>query len=759
MAKYKLTTGKGNDRLVECVVLDHNPDTRQYLVEFSNGVRKYVSKARVSDLDIIDEAILDRIKDAAKKAGSAVVSTARKLWNVIAEKGSYVMFMFKGKPARAASPLSIQFAAANNDAVGFYPSEQLMDVADEIGVDAFQVDYDLDSAADKELEDNERIWQNLIDYLVSKGEYVVEGDNDNDIRYVKALNEDAGSSSYTYSTAEIERYLKGEPEEHGPNMSIGQIKDAIAVSYSSLLSVSQYQHESDGEFDFSASGLGDVDDYGVPKDPEKLKLLPILIWGAPGIGKTECVNQLISEVKNALNSSDESPFKGDMNMIAMDLSQLAPDDLTLPAITSDEYGQKFADDILKRNIMPMYEVPDKKDPDYAKKLRDLDIIANGGNPATGTTGLGGILFLDELSRTNRALMTMLMTMVQKRTISGGRYALGSKWLIVAAANRAKDGMSDFIWDQAWSGRFKMVNYVPKIGDWIKYERRRGMMDKIVNFIEANPQYWIAAVAGGRAKRNQVVKLTNPRGWESLANEIAAAMSRQSDIAYRLIRKNSDDEEKNWHFKKTKYGWEVDPEDVKRNAESYIDPQAAGALYDYLKLGEFYNDKDIEDILTMGAEAPIRFSTNTPIWKDFVPKQTISSLAARFQIQQKNIRQQNKDMPQSQVDREATLTPDEFRNLLMWFVKLCAQKDNSGNDMVVKGYKLPSGKITDLVLINNATWQNIYSELSSGFKQMGLSPALTRQPEYVAVETDIEQLINRTTQKRAAEIWKEQHAGK
>ena len=221
-------------------------------------------------------------------------------------------------------------------------------------------------------------------------------------------------------------------------------------------------------------------------------------------------------MKNALNSSDESPFKGDMNMIAMDLSQLAPDDLTLPAITSDEYGQKFADDILKRNIMPMYEVPDKKDPDYAKKLRDLDIIANGGNPATGTTGLGGILFLDELSRTNRALMTMLMTMVQKRTISGGRYALGSKWLIVAAANRAKDGMSDFIWDQAWSGRFKMVNYVPKIGDWIKYERRRGMMDKIVNFIEANPQYWIAAVAGGRAKRNQVVKLTNPRGWESLA---------------------------------------------------------------------------------------------------------------------------------------------------------------------------------------------------------------------------------------------------
>ena len=61
MAKYKL---KNSNNVVNCEIL--NESANDYIVRFNNGVIQNVPKERVTNLDNIDEGVLDTVRGAAE---------------------------------------------------------------------------------------------------------------------------------------------------------------------------------------------------------------------------------------------------------------------------------------------------------------------------------------------------------------------------------------------------------------------------------------------------------------------------------------------------------------------------------------------------------------------------------------------------------------------------------------------------------------------------------------------------------------------
>ena len=81
MAKYRL---RNSNNVVKCEVL--NESKNEFVVRFNNGVIQKVPKYRVSNLDRIDEGVLDAVRGAAdsvnkygRKFVSKIKDTAKKI--------------------------------------------------------------------------------------------------------------------------------------------------------------------------------------------------------------------------------------------------------------------------------------------------------------------------------------------------------------------------------------------------------------------------------------------------------------------------------------------------------------------------------------------------------------------------------------------------------------------------------------------------------------------------------------------------------
>ena len=205
---------------------------------------------------------------------------------------------------------------------------------------------------------------------------------------------------------------------------------------------------------------------------------PICIWGAPAIGKTAVINQLI---KNELPSEK-------LDTISLTASMLYRDDFMLPATSEDSARD------LPKSWLPCFHMKDMKVSEEEKlaEYEKLDAIANGSEKGKK----GGVIFVDEFSRITPEAMTVFMTLVPDRHLNS-QFRLGSKWMFVMAANRPEDletgqhaqSGQTFTWDDAWSGRFEHVNYVPEFENWLAWAEKAGLEKTLLDFVKENPKYW------------------------------------------------------------------------------------------------------------------------------------------------------------------------------------------------------------------------------------------------------------------------------
>lgn len=160
-----------------------------------------------------------------------------------------------------------------------------------------------------------------------------------------------------------------------------------------------------------------------------------MIWGAPGIGKS----QTVAEVARGAG----------IDLIDLRLSQLAPTDLRgLP-------------------------VADHKD--RTARWYPPEFLPRAGE---------GILFLDELNMAPPAMQGIAQQLVLDREV--GSYKLPDGWHVWAAGNRVEDGASVFLMPSALQNRFVHLTVEASFDSFRRWALGHGIHERIVAFLAFRP---------------------------------------------------------------------------------------------------------------------------------------------------------------------------------------------------------------------------------------------------------------------------------
>lgn len=230
------------------------------------------------------------------------------------------------------------------------------------------------------------------------------------------------------------------------------------------------------------------------------KLAKLLIWGAPGIGKTAILMAVVEKMQKKFP---------DYKLIMKTLSNETPDNFTLPKYIEID-GEEKATDVPK-TWLPVYKPTGDKEKD-----------------AKMDEALGkGLLFIDELSRATPQVLNVVLPLVNEGVFNG--YNLGSGWTIICASNRAEDEMSgQSTIGNALANRFMQVYYEPTVHSW------RDWADK-QNFISPLLLQWLSLPAsenmsGGKFyymdpnedsnSLSPTTLMCTPRSWTNAMRQLA-----------------------------------------------------------------------------------------------------------------------------------------------------------------------------------------------------------------------------------------------
>ncbi|WP_407276178.1 AAA family ATPase [Halothiobacillus sp. DCM-1] len=207
--------------------------------------------------------------------------------------------------------------------------------------------------------------------------------------------------------------------------------------------------------------------------------VPIMIWGAPGIGKSAIVRQAAAACG--------------VPVIDLRLSQLEPTDLR--GIPVHEQGRV--------RWVPPDELPQAE--------RD---------------GARGVLFLDEINAAPPPVAASAYQLILDRRL--GAYALPPGWILVAAGNRLSDHGITFVMPAPLANRFMHLSLVVAVEQWLDWAQSAGIDQRIQAFVRAEPQ-WLSVFPADA----DTVAFPSPRSW-AFASRMLAAHEDWSDSAEALV---------------------------------------------------------------------------------------------------------------------------------------------------------------------------------------------------------------------------------
>ena len=188
--------------------------------------------------------------------------------------------------------------------------------------------------------------------------------------------------------------------------------------------------------------------------------IPSFVWGDPGIGKTQGVEQMFEALK--------------YNIMFLDLSTLESIDLRgLPAIDLQKELVKW---------IPPEMLPNKK--------RD---------------GNKGILFMDELNVAHPSIQAACMPLVREGRI--GTWKIPKGWYIIGAGNYQSNRASAQKMPTALADRFGHINAVADIETFTNYANFIGIDPLIVAFVRYRPELL------HKMDEHEQIVFPTPRSWE------------------------------------------------------------------------------------------------------------------------------------------------------------------------------------------------------------------------------------------------------
>ena len=278
----------------------------------------------------------------------------------------------------------------------------------------------------------------------------------------------------------------------------------------------------------------------VEKGKERKMNDALFIWGAPGIGKTSIIKQVVKEL--------------DIKLATWHLASTDPTDVRgIPTIENMTPGSV-----------------DLKDQRTVTKLPAAFPTSNCEN------GKGGILFFDELNQAKQMILSAALPIILEGEI--GEYVLPSMWIVIAAGNREEDlagGGTRF--EAPLSNRFKHLNYAPELlTDFIPYAiNNEEMNPDLISFLTFKQEYFHKL----NTDSEKVTKAwPSPRSWE-LAS---------SDEYF----KRGD----NWDSRP------LSRTQLEQIYAPRVGREAATAFLAYLDLKEYFNENDVKDVFNKGGKA-------------------------------------------------------------------------------------------------------------------------------------------------------------
>lgn len=191
-----------------------------------------------------------------------------------------------------------------------------------------------------------------------------------------------------------------------------------------------------------------------------------LIWGPPGIGKSQSVKAIAQKLG--------------LELIDLRLPQLEPTDLRgIPAPNRETMAADW--------FYPSFLPKDGK----------------------------GLIFLDEIEKASVAVKNAALQLVLDRRI--GDYELPDGWGVIAAANREEDGCFSGQIGTALGNRFLHFEVAADLDVWLKWAYKNDIDTEIMAFLQFQPTRLHKMDAGSHA-------FPSPRSWEFLSTMLKGVES-------------------------------------------------------------------------------------------------------------------------------------------------------------------------------------------------------------------------------------------
>lgn len=186
---------------------------------------------------------------------------------------------------------------------------------------------------------------------------------------------------------------------------------------------------------------------------------PVMLWGPPGVGKSQMVAQVAAE--------HEVP------VIDIRLSQMEPSDLRgIPFRVGDHVE---------------WAVPAML-PDAARH------------------GLRGILFLDEITSVPPSVSAAAYQLILDRRL--GAYEVPLGWAIFAAGNRQGDRGVTYTMPAPLANRFSHFELDVNLDDWVVWAYAHGIDERLIGFLRFRPELLFEFDPA-----HNPVAFPSPRSWE------------------------------------------------------------------------------------------------------------------------------------------------------------------------------------------------------------------------------------------------------
>jgi len=186
---------------------------------------------------------------------------------------------------------------------------------------------------------------------------------------------------------------------------------------------------------------------------------PVMIWGPPGVGKSQIVAQVAEN--------------HDAAIVDIRLSQMEPSDLR---------GIPF------------------------KNGQKVEWAIPAMLPAVAVHGEAGILFIDEITSAPPSVSAAAYQLILDRRL--GEYRVPDQWVIVAAGNRQGDRGVTYSMPAPLANRFSHYEVSVNLDDWAGWAYRNNIDERIIAFLRFRPDL----LFDFNPEHNPVA-FPSPRSWE------------------------------------------------------------------------------------------------------------------------------------------------------------------------------------------------------------------------------------------------------